>query len=157
MMNYFKIARNFSILFLCYFFTCVFIITYIRDTYWVPKLCVVHVPEYRESDENWNIFIQALISVESGGNDFAVGFSDDTGSLQITPVYLEDANRILGYRRYELSDRFNRQKSIEMFNIINDFYNPGRDFNLALKIHNPRAPLEYHLAVINKYKELKNE
>ena len=63
---------------------------------------------------NWSIFIAALIMVESGGNDAAVGDAGlAVGCLQIHPILVEDVNRISG-RRYTLQDRRHRAKSIQM-------------------------------------------
>ena len=97
--------------------------------------------------------IFALIWQESKGNPEAKN-DNSLGVLQITPIYVKEANNIVGYVKYNLENRKSVEKSIEMFNIVNDFYNPERDLHLALKIHNPKAPLSYHLKVINKYKEL---
>ena len=56
--------------------------------------------------------IPALIQIESGGNDSAVGDScKAVGCLQIWPVMVKDVNRITA-SKYTLADRYNRQKSI---------------------------------------------
>lgn len=104
----------------------------------------------------WHLFIDALIFVESMNNDSAVGKSNDVGALQITPIYLEEANRLVGERRFTLNDRFNRYKSIEMFTIINEKYNPERSFDKALRLHNPGGGRIYREKVLKKYKELIN-
>ena len=109
-----------------------------------------------ETLDTWQIFIEALIQVESGGNDYAVGRHEDGGALQLTKIAIIDCNRILGVDYYTLEDRFNREKSIEIFNVLQNHYNPEHDMHLALKIHNSRAPLSYHIKVMNKYNELKN-
>ena len=104
----------------------------------------------------WSLFVEALIYVESGGDNNAMGKHNDGGCLQITPITVEDANRILGYGKYTLNDRFSREKSIEIFNAIQDYYNPERDLHFALKLWNPKAPYSYHLKVMRKYDELLN-
>lgn len=156
MMSYLnkKVVRNYFILLVCYTSVALVVFSYLREYYWVPKIQIIHVPEIREHTEDWDLFLEALMFVESKHNPLAIGTLNDAGVLQITPVYMTEANRILGHNRFTLSDRYNKKKSIEMFNIVNDFYNPERDLHLALKIHNPKAPLSYHLKVINKYKEL---
>lgn len=100
---------------------------------------------------DWDLFTEALILHESKGDDKAVGALGDSGCLQIMPIYVNDVNRILGYARYTLEDRFYRKKSIEMFNIIQNHYNPGKDPHLALKLHNPLAPVSYHEQVMAIY------
>lgn len=106
-------------------------------------------------NRNWDIFTEALIWVESKGDEKAVGKKDDVGVLQITPILLKDCNRILGYEKYRLNDRYDREKSIEMFNLIQDHYNPQHDFHWALKLWNSGAPLSYHRKVMDKYNEIK--
>ena len=104
---------------------------------------------------DWDTFTEALIWVESKGEEKAVGKKDDIGVLQITPILLRDCNRIVGYEKYYLNDRYDRDKSIEMFNIIQDHYNPQHDFHWALKLWNSGAPLSYHRKVMDKYNEIK--
>lgn len=106
-------------------------------------------------DYDWEIFTQALIWVESKGDSKAVGSKDDTGVLQITPILLQDCNRILKTERFTLEDRLDSLKSVEMFNIIQDHYNPQHDYHLALKIWNGKAPLSYHRKVMDKFNEIK--
>lgn len=108
-------------------------------------------PVIIDTVDHWALFTQALIDVESGGNDTIVGEHHDGGCLQITPIAIKEANRILGREEYTLSDRFNRARSIEVFNVIQGFYNPDHDLHFALKIHNPRASINYHKKVIEAY------
>ena len=69
------------------------------------------------------LLIAIIIIVESGGDIKA--FNKDecaAGCLQIRPIYLRDVNSILGEERYSLEDRFDREKSIEMFEIYTSHY-----------------------------------
>lgn len=104
--------------------------------------------------DTWPVFIEALIHVESRGDSTAVGTKNDVGVLQITPIMINDANRILGDNRYTLGDRIDRDKSIEIFNIIQDHYNPDHDMHFALKIWNSKAPVSYHREVMTEYNRL---
>ena len=106
-------------------------------------------------DYDWELFTQALIWVESKGDSKAIGSKDDVGVLQITPILLRDCNRILGYERFTLTDRLDSLKSVAMFNIIQDHYNPQHDYHWALKIWNSGAPLSYHRKVMDKFNEIK--
>ena len=108
-------------------------------------------------DYDWELFTQALIWVENKGDSKAVGSNNDVGVLQITPILLRDCNRILGYESFTLEDRLDSLRSVEMFNIIQDHYNPQHDYHLALKIWNGQAPLSYHRKVMDKFNEIKNE
>jgi hypothetical protein len=72
--------------------------------------------------------IEALILVESGGNDSAYCKKEEAvGCLQIRPIMLKECNRVLelqnSNKRYKLRDRWSREKSIEIFHIINQFHN----------------------------------
>ena len=72
--------------------------------------------------------IKALINVESSNNDNAYRSCEGAaGALQIRRTMVRDVNRILRRQRsnqqYTYEDRWNRQKSIEMFNIYCNHYN----------------------------------
>lgn len=106
---------------------------------------------------DWDIFIEALIEVESENNPQAVGSKDDVGILQITPIYVADVNRILGEEAYFLEDRTDRQKSLEMFGILQNHYNPKLDINKAIKLHNPRASSRYKAKILCKINKIKQK
>ena len=66
-----------------------------------------------------NNLIDAIIYVESKGDIKAHNISEDAvGCLQIRPIMLREVNRLLGYNKYQLTDRWSKVKSIEMFNVI---------------------------------------
>lgn len=72
-----------------------------------------------------NNLIEAIIYVESRGDTLAHNVSEDAvGCLQIRPIMLREVNRLLAKndipRVYILADRWNKAKSIEMFNVIKD-------------------------------------
>ena len=59
-------------------------------------------------------FIDALIQVESSGNDTAVGDGGKAvGCLQIWQVVIDDVNRVY-HTNYRAPDRMDRRKSIEI-------------------------------------------
>lgn len=66
--------------------------------------------EIKEEPSEWDIFVKALIQVESEGKADAVGKTNDVGILQITPIYVKDVNRILGEDKYDLSCRTDTEK-----------------------------------------------
>lgn len=73
-----------------------------------------------------NSLVNAIIQVESNGDDKAVGDNGKAlGCLQIHKAMVDDVNRILGRQAYTYNDRLNRGKSIEMFNIYTSHYSPG--------------------------------
>ena len=79
--------------------------------------------------------IEAIIVVESQGNDKAVGDThmseQSIGALQIRPIMVREVNRILKLKgeedRFHLKDRYDRDKSIQMFMIWKDFYHDDSD------------------------------
>ena len=99
----------------------------------------------------WELFIEALIWKESRGKETAIGLDDDAGVLQIRPCMVAEANRILGMETYTLNDRFSREKSIEMWSVVQDYHNPSHDVIKALKIQNPHAPKEYVEEVMRRF------
>lgn len=117
----------------------------------------VSAPCTISNDEDWAFFIHALAWVESGWNTKAIGAKQDVGYLQLTPIMVEHANEILGTEYFTLDDRYFKEKSIEIFNVVMNEQNPERDKHFALKIWNPKAPVSYHTKVMNKYYELLNE
>ena len=81
--------------------------------------------------------VSALISVESRGNDSAIGDrhivgGEAVGALQIRPVMVREVNRILKIqksdKRFKLKDRFDRDKTLEMFHIWKNFHHKNSDF-----------------------------
>ena len=88
----------------------------------VPGVKTVHSQPTKMVEDIVKVaeLIGAIIQVESSGNDSAYNKSEDAvGCLQIRPVMVREVNRLLQKRKddrvYTLSDRWNRQKSIEMF------------------------------------------
>lgn len=112
--------------------------------------------EIKEEPSEWDIFVEALIQVESGGKADAVGKTNDVGILQITPIYVKDVNRILGEERYDLSCRTDTEKSLEMFEILQGHYNPSKSIDKAIKLHNPKAPQSYRIKIMNQMEIIKS-
>lgn len=92
-----------------------------------------------DSSQDWKPVINALIQVESGGNEDAK-HGASVGVLQITPVLVAECNNILRKRnskkRFKLSDRRSRSKSIEMFLLFQSWFNPKHDIELAIRSWN---------------------
>lgn len=107
-----------------------------------------------KAQHDYTKLIEAIIAVESEGNAKAVSPNGKCcGVLQITPILVEEVNDILGTEKYTLQDRFDREKSIEMFYIMQDAHNPTHDMRQAVKIWN-RAEW-YYKKVMNVYNKTK--
>jgi hypothetical protein len=88
--------------------------------------------------------INALIYVESRGNDSAIGDrhlnQPSVGVLQIRPIMVREVNRICkkigSHQRFTLKDRFDRDKSIHMFLIWKEFYHKDSNFEAIARSWN---------------------
>ncbi len=91
----------------------------------------------QESSFDWSAVVDAIMMVESRGNVNARN-GIYCGPLQISPVLVKEVNNILKRRnssnRYSLNDRFNKQKSKEMFVIIQSYYNPNNNVERAIRM-----------------------
>ena len=109
--------------------------------------------------------VNALIIVESQGNDSAVGDTHlgepSIGVLQIRPIMVREVNRILKMKgtkhRYKMSDRWDREKSIEMFLIWKEFHHDDSDYEEIARSWNggpkgPKNPRTY-----NYWKKVENQ
>jgi len=114
--------------------------------------------------------INALIQVESQGNDSAIGDVNlgepSIGVLQIRPIMVREVNRILKLKRskirFKRADRFSREKSIQMFVIWKEFHHNdsefetiARNWNGGPKGYKRNSTLHYWKKVeleLNKYK-----
>lgn len=98
---------------------------------------------------------KAIIQVESRGDAQAYRKSGDcTGLLQITPIYVQECNRVQSKVTYTLEDRWDPVKSLEMFAIYQNYHNPHHDLDRAIYLHNPTAGSEYREEVLRKFKTI---
>jgi len=75
------------------------------------------------------------------------------GILQITPIYVDEVNRILGKSKYTLYDRKNPLKSHEMFLVVQNYHNHEKDVKKAVILHNNGK--RYFDEVMDRYNCLK--
>lgn len=114
--------------------------------------------------DEWQLLIKAISVVESGENPKAVN-GRHAGLLQISPICVRDCNKIAGKNKYTYKDRFDRDKSIEMFNIIQSRYNPTKDFERAIRLWNggpggikyPQRTNKYYMRVMRVYEKLRGK
>ena len=119
--------------------------------------CTMHSPPTMPRIDVYNynriLFIQAIIHIESRGNPFAIGTTNDVGILQITPICVKEANRIIKCNKYTLDDRFSHKKSVEIFNIIQGHHNPSFSLIRACRIWNPGAGKPYTEKILKEYEK----
>ncbi len=94
---------------------------------------VEYNPAIRAGDLLW----EAICQVESGGDRYAWKKKEGAaGIAQIREIYLADANRIVGSRRFVLADRWDEEKSLQMFEIVRRHYARDGTDEEASRIHN---------------------
>ena len=88
---------------------------------------------------DWTPVMEAIILVESEGNPNAVS-GNSVGVMQITPVLVRECNNILKSRgsdkRYSMTDRYDVEKSKEMFLLIQSQYNKTNNVEKAIRSWN---------------------
>lgn len=117
-----------------------------------------------DSINDWDLFIESIITVESGGNVNARN-GNCLGVLQMMPVCVKAVNAVCkkngNGKHFTLNDRRSRQKSIEMFKILQDQYNPTHDFRKACNLWNGgsvnRNCSKYYNRVMKVYDRLKKK
>ena len=127
--------------------------------------CSTFYVKAQNTTVDYNRLITAIGTVESGLNDKAKS-GVHAGFLQISKVCVTECNRINKLKnvstRYTLQDRFNHQKSIEMFWIIQKFYNPKLDIDYMVLLWNegnsamkkPKRKTKYYQKVMKIYNSL---
>lgn len=110
--------------------------------------------------------IDAMILVESRGNDSAIGDrhlvgNEAVGALQIRPIMVREVNRILKIqksdKRFKLKDRFDREKTVEMFLVWKNFHHADDEFETIARNWNG-GPKGYKKNNTEKYwQKVQNE
>ena len=100
--------------------------------------------------------VYAFAMVESRGNHLAHNERENAvGLLQIRPIMVMEANRIVGEDIYTLDDRWDAEVSIEIFRTVMERHNPTLDIDKAIDIWNPRCGEKYRQSVKNEYEKVK--
>lgn len=88
-------------------------------------------------DGRWNGLVRAIGYVESRHNPQAVSKNGlYVGYLQISTTVVDDCNRIVGWRKYRYSHRYDKDCSIEMFYVMQSYYNPCDNVERAIRLWN---------------------
>lgn len=113
----------------------------ISDTVYVYKL-----------HSDWELLKTAIIWQESKGNPKAIG-GNGYGLYQITPIYVKECNRILGYNKYRHIDAFVDSLANDMFEVVQSYHNTEKCPKKAIRLHNKDD--KYYQEVMDKYNMLK--
>lgn len=137
------------------------------DTVTVDTVTVQRDSVCENKTDDWNMFVKAIAFVESGYRERAISKGGGSvGYLQITKVCVRECNNILrrngSRKKYTYNDRYNKNKSIEMFNIYQNKFNPNHNLEKAARIWNggpgykTKSTNNYWKKVYAKYKKLKS-
>ena len=98
-------------------------------------------PTYEElEDAILDDMAKAFSIVESGDRQYAYNHKENAaGCLQIRPIMVREVNDILGEQRFTLEDRWDRNMSCYMFEVIMRHHNPELDIDAACDIWNPNC------------------
>lgn len=126
-------------------------------------LGVTQSKSQNSTNYDWNPVIDAIIQVESKGNPKAHNKNGDcVGILQITKVLVKEVNNSLklkgSTKRYTYQDRWDVEKSKEMFIIIQERFNKQNNVEKAIRgwnggMGNWKTPktLNYYKKVMKYY------
>ena len=130
-------------------------------------ICSTFKVAAQDTNVDYGRLITAIGTVESKLNDKTVN-GVHAGFLQISKVTVAECNRINKIKkvskRYTLQDRFNHQKSIEINNKNQGFYNASGDLHYGILLWNegcsamkkPKRKTSYYNKVMNVYNKLTN-
>lgn len=98
--------------------------------------------EYSQKQENldslseWDMFTLALMKVESNYEPTAESSVGAKGYFQITPIYVDEVNRVhnTNYKYDEVVKSFDL--SYEVFTLMQEAHNQEYDMDEALRLHN---------------------
>ena len=87
------------------------------------------------------LMLKSIIQIESSGRIDAYNPGEDAvGVLQIRPIMLRHANKIVGFEKFSLDDRWCKDKSIEIFWIVQEHHNPNMWLDQACHLWNAGIP-----------------
>ena len=104
--------------------------------------------------------LNAVMAVESNFDTMAYNSKENAaGVLQIRPIMVREVNRLLGEDKYTLKDRWSKEKSIEMFNVIRSHLKGATDEEIArtwnggYNGHKKQSTLKYWNKVKKQFKK----
>lgn len=114
--------------------------------------------QHRDELTDFDKLTLAIALTESRFNPKADSGAGDNGLLQLRSCYIDEVNRLYG-TEYTIEDAFDIDKSLEMFRLMQAYYNPSKDIMEGIRHHNKsnsyrRTVLE-NLEMINRYEALR--
>ena len=88
-------------------------------------------------EKKWAPVIRAIAQVESEGNPKMVSKCGRyVGYLQISKILVRECYQILGKQVYTYDDRYDKQKSIDMFIVFQEHFNKEGNTEKAIRLWN---------------------
>lgn len=124
-----KLTLNKIFLLLICIFTLPMTSYQLIENSWLEELRIEPI-KIKEVTRIPQLVVIGMIQVESNGNDKAHNLSEDAvGCLQIRPIMVREVNRILKRQgedyRFKMKDRWDRERSLEMFWVWKDYHHPN--------------------------------
>ena len=112
--------------------------------------------------QTYKLLFRSIAMVESRNGEFLNDSTHDAiGIIQIRPVMIDEVNRIIGYKKYTIDDRWDNQKSFEIFKIYQDCYNPNYHIEKGIRMwnggptgHKKSATLVYLKKVLKEFEKI---
>jgi len=100
-----------------------------------PKLITIYLPQPLHPFGITDDILLAFVKVESNFDKYAENpITKARGILQITQVMIDEANRIVGWQKYTWDDAWSPEKSIEIWYLVQNYFNPEYGIQKAAQI-----------------------
>jgi len=136
-------------------FGCGYVVHKMISTPNEPQVTVEQVTEVRQFELHpFEQLIMAIAFTESRFQSDALGTAGDTGILQLREIYVREVNRLYG-TSYTIEDAYSPEKSLEMFLLMQQYYNPSGNIETGIYYHN-KSPyyaksVKQNLELIERY------
>lgn len=111
--------------------------------------------EMFKKERHKELVLQSIILIESGGKEDAYNKKEEAvGILQIRPIMLRHANKIIGFEKFSLDDRWCKEKSIEIFWTVQTYHNPDIDLEQACHLWNAGITNKRKWEITETYRNL---
>ena len=104
-------------------------------------------------EDTINAMAMAFAQQESQFNHTAVSPCGRwVGCLQLSEIMVREANRIVGFERFNYNDRYDRQGSYAIFKIVQQHHNPNLEIDRAIDVWNSGCGSDYRGSVKKYFK-----
>jgi len=111
-----------------------------------PGLAIINIPSAEPI--RFDPILMAFEKIESSNREKIVNSIGATGILQIMPIMIDEVNRICrklkNPMRFTIADRLDSTKSVQIWYIVQNYYNAGYDLKRACKVWNSKAGTDYY-------------